>query len=227
MKSSLSTWLSTSPISPECSKAFLLIATRYFARCWSSSLSVHRQPQADQQEKIRERLSQLAQKPISSILPDSLLSSLIEDLPSLFSQEYPQVLTHGDFSVTNILLDKDQFEITGIVDWSRAAFMPFGMDLDILFLTTGLMTKDGWHDYTCKQQLQRIFWEEFWAVSGIDGDEVRSRTRSLAEAAGQIGAILRLAFRRAADGSPSEEILESEGRMKQLTAWFSDQGSRL
>jgi len=105
--------------------------------------------------------------------------------------------------------------------------MPFGMDLDILFLTTGLMTKDGWHDYTCKQQLQRIFWEEFWAVSGIDGDEVRSRTRSLAEAAGQIGAILRLAFRRAADGSPSEEILESEGRMKQLTAWFSDQGSRL
>ncbi|KAB5570379.1 hypothetical protein GE09DRAFT_706087 [Coniochaeta sp. 2T2.1] len=154
-------------------------------------------------------------------------AGLIEDLPSLFSQDYPHVLTHGDFSVTNILVDENQFEITGIVDWSLAAFMPFGMDLDILFLTTGFMTRDGWHDYACKPQLQHTFWEEFWAVSGIRGDELRSRIQGLAEAAGQIGAILRLAFRRHADGSPSEEILLAESRMKQLRAWFGEQATKL
>lgn len=103
-----------------------------------------------------------------------------------------------------------------------AAIMPFGMDLDILFLTTGFMTKDGWHDYACKLLLRETFWEEFWAVSGIEGEEHRGRTRVLTEAAGQIGAILRLAFRRNANGSPSDEVLVSESRMKQLRAWFGE-----
>jgi hypothetical protein len=65
------------------------------------------------------------------------------------------------------------------------------MDLDILFLTTGFMTKDGWHDYACKPQLLHTFRGEFWAVSGIAGDERQTRIQGLAEAAGQIGAILR------------------------------------
>ncbi|KAB5558335.1 hypothetical protein GE09DRAFT_109119 [Coniochaeta sp. 2T2.1] len=208
-------------------EVFIKHLARYFARCWSSSRTVQRQPQENQREEIRKRLSQLAEEPLSSILPNSMLPRLINDLPSLFSQDYPHVLTHGDFSVTNILVDKNQFEITGIVDWSLPAFMPFGVDLDILFLTTGFMTRDGWHDYACKLKLQRTFWEEFWAVSGIQGGELRSRIQGLAEAAGQIGAILRLAFRRNADGSPSEEILLSESRMKQLRAWFSDQATRL
>ncbi|KAM5347022.1 hypothetical protein ACJ41O_010027 [Fusarium nematophilum] len=173
------------------------------------------------------RLARLAEESPSSILPNLMLSKLIESLPSLFSQDYPQVLTHGDFSVTSILVDENKFEITGIVDWSLAAVMPFGMDLDILFLTTGFMIQDGWHDYACKLLLQDTFWEEFWAVSGIEGEERRGKTQCLAEAAGQIGAILRLAFRRNADGSPSEEVLVSESRMKQLRAWFGEQAARL
>jgi hypothetical protein len=99
--------------------------------------------------------------------------------------------------------------------------------LDILFLTTGFMTKDGWHDYGCKRLLQDTFWEVFWAVSGIEGEEHRGRTRGLAEVASQIGAILRLAFRRNVDGSPSEEVLASESRMKQLRAWFGEQAASL
>ncbi|KAI5864082.1 kinase-like domain-containing protein [Durotheca rogersii] len=206
---------------------FVKHLARYFARCWSSSRSVDGQTRAEKQEGIRKRLARLAEELPSSILPDSMLSKLIENLPSLFSQDYPQVLTHGDFSVTNILVDENKFEITGIIDWSLAAVMPFGMDLDILFLTTGFMTRDGWHDYACKPLLQDTFWEEFWAVPGIEGEELRGRTQGLAEAAGQIGAILRLAFRRNADGSPSEEVLMSESRMKQLRAWFGEQAARL
>ncbi|KAH6957950.1 hypothetical protein BKA56DRAFT_601658 [Ilyonectria sp. MPI-CAGE-AT-0026] len=206
---------------------FVKHLARYFARCWLSPQSVGRQAQAEQQEGIRKRIARLVEESPSSILLNSMLSKLIESLPSLFSQDYPQVLAHGDFSVTNILLDESEFGITAIVDWSLAAVMPFGMDLDILFLTTGFMTRDDWHDYACKLLLQDTFWEEFWAVSGIKGEEHRSRMQGLAEAACKIGAILRIAFRRNADGSPSNEVLVSESSAKQLRAWFSEETTKL
>ncbi|GAP89016.1 putative protein kinase-like domain [Rosellinia necatrix] len=203
-------------------KVFIRHLARYFARCRSSPRPVDRQAQAEKQEGIRKRLARLEGEIPSSVLPSSLVSKLVGNLPVLFHQDYPQVLTHGDFSVTNILIDEGTFEITGVVDWSLATIMPFGMDLDILFLTTGFAARDGWHDYACKILLQDIFWDEFWAASGIDGEERRARIQGLAEAAGQIGAILRLLFRRNADGSPSEEVLVSESRAKQLRAWFGE-----
>ncbi|KAG4253273.1 hypothetical protein FPRO03_07233 [Fusarium proliferatum] len=203
-------------------RVFVQHLARYFARCWSSSQPVDRQVQAEKEEGIRKRLVMLAEESPSSILSNSILSKLIEILPLLFSQDYPQVLTHSDFSVTSVLVDENRFEITGIVDWSLVSVMPFRMDLDTLFLTTGFMTQEGWHDYTCKLLLREIFWKEFWAASGIEEGGRRGRTQGLAEAAGQISAVLRLAFRRNADGSPSEEVLVSESRMKQLSAWFGE-----
>lgn len=116
-----------------------------------------------------------------------MLLKLLESLPFLFSQEYPQVLTHGDFSMTNILVDGAALKITGIADWSLASIMPFGMDLDALLWTSGFMTTDCWHDYACKSQLKSIFWKEFWAASGVKGAERRARTQCLAEAACAIG----------------------------------------
>ncbi|KAI0536685.1 hypothetical protein GGR58DRAFT_514390 [Xylaria digitata] len=162
-----------------------------------------RQAQAEQQEEIRRRLTRLMEELPSSSLLYSTVSKLIECLPSLFSQNYPQALTHNDFSVTNILIDENTFEIMGIVDWSLATVMPFGMGLDIIFLATGFMTRDGWHNYARKQLLQDTFWEEIM---------------NLAQTAGRIGAVLRLAFRRNADGSPSEEVSMSESKTKQLIA---------
>ncbi|KAF0635838.1 hypothetical protein FPSE5266_11223 [Fusarium pseudograminearum] len=155
-------------------------------------------------------------------LSKSILSKLIEALPSIFAKDYPQVLTHNDFSVTNILVNEDTLKVTGIVDWSLASVMPFGLDLDILFLATGFRTLHGWHDYGCKQQLQDVFWDEFWFSSGIEGEDLRHKTQNLAEVAGQIGAILRLAFRRNDDGSPSEEVLVSGHRIRQLKVWLGE-----
>ncbi|KAI0468719.1 hypothetical protein F4859DRAFT_490108 [Xylaria cf. heliscus] len=203
-------------------KAFMKHLARYFAQCLLCPQSFNCQVQAEWQEGIRTRLIRLIEELPSSIPLHSMLSKLIEFLPSLFSQNYPQVLTHNDFSVTNILIDQDNFEITGIIDWSLATVMPFRMDLDILFLTTGFMTRDGWNDYACKPVLQDTFWEEFWLVSGIEGEN-REKTKSMAEAAGQIGAVLRLAFQRNADRSPSKEVLVSETRIKQLRAWFGNE----
>ncbi|KAF2966703.1 hypothetical protein GQX73_g6875 [Xylaria multiplex] len=195
---------------------------RYFAQCWLRPQLASRHSQAEQQEGIRRRLARLMEELPSSGLLYSTVSKLIECLPSLFSQNYPQVLTHNDLSVTNILIDENTFEIMGIVDWSLATVMPFGMDLDVVFLATGFVTRDGWHNYAYKQLLQGAFWEEFWLVSGIGGDH-QSGIKNLAQTAGQIGAVLRLAFWRNADGSPSEEVSISESRINQLMAWLSEE----
>ncbi|QPH19218.1 hypothetical protein C2857_004392 [Epichloe festucae Fl1] len=195
---------------------------RYFARCWSKPQSVNREIRAEKQQGIRERLARLMEASSQFTVPKSKLSKLMDTLPALFSPDYPQVLTHGDFSVTNILVDENEFEIVGIVDWSLAAMMPFGMDLDI-GLITGFMTRDGWRDYACKSMLQDTFWDEFWAESGIEESELRARIHILAKAASTIAAILRLAFRCNADGSPSEEVLISESSVEQLKAWFGDE----
>ncbi|KAF5230436.1 hypothetical protein FAUST_9803 [Fusarium austroamericanum] len=194
---------------------------RAFVKDLARSQPVDHQTQAKKQLGIYKRLTRLAEES-PPVLSKSILSKLIEALPSMFGNDYPQVLTHNDFSVTNILVNEDTSEIAGIVDWSLASVMPFGLDLDILFLATGFMTIDGWHDYGCKPQLQDVFWDEFWFSSEIEGEDLRRKTQNLAEVAGQIGAILRLAFRRNDDGSPSEEVLVSQRRIGQLKAWFGE-----
>lgn len=131
------------------------------------------------------------------------------------------MLTHGDLSRTNILVDEDTYNITGIVDWSLAAILPFGMDLDCLFLTAGYMSRDGWHDYSCRLQLHEAFWAEFWLASGVRDDARQDQVRDIAERAAKIGAILRYAFQRNTDGSPSEALV-SGGALtwRYLQAWL-------
>lgn len=175
---------------------------------------------ADTLERIQRRLALLIRS--SSLLSASTLTELEHSLPILFTWEYPQVLTHGDLSLTNILVDEDSYAITGIIDWSLTTIFPFGMELDCLFLTTGYMSRSGWHDYASRRRLHEAFWDEFWSASGVEGDEQRDKVRDMAERAAKIGAILRYAFERNADGSPSE-ALASSGALtwRYLQAWFT------
>ncbi len=144
-------------------------------------------------------------------------------LPLLFSSTYPQVLTHCDFSKTNILVNPHTYEVTGIVDWSLARLQPFGLGLDCLFLMTGCMDLSGWHDYACQLRLREAFWAEFWTALGIEEADAlhRKDIRATAEAAAKIGAVLRYAFDRNSDGSPSEVPTTSESMLKMLKSWFS------
>lgn len=170
---------------------------------------------------IQRRLA-LVRSSLSPILGTTGLCELDISLPSLFVQEYPQVLTHGDLSMTNILLDENTYEITGIVDWSLASILPFGMDLDCLFLTTGYMNRDGWHNYECRSRLLETFWTEFWSNSEVRDNWRRLRIRDMAERAAKIGALLRYAFQRNADGSPSETLMPKESlTWRYLHAWFA------
>jgi len=156
-------------------------------------------------------------------LPGEAILELEESLPGLFSQAYPQVLTHGDLSRTNILVDEHTYEITGIVDWSLASVLPFGMELDSLLLFTGCMSLSGWHDYACQEQLRTDFWEEFWITSGIeDNSRYREKIRTMAELAAKIGAILGYAFQRNANGSSSEVVLPLNKMPENLRAWLSN-----
>ncbi|GLB11037.1 hypothetical protein AtubIFM57258_007452 [Aspergillus tubingensis] len=134
----------------------------------------------------------------------------------LASQEDVQVLTHNDLSQTNILISKDNFEISGIVDWSLTKVLPFGMELDTLLLSTGYMDLSGWHSYTCRDRMISYFWDEFWAHSRVFDDLRQHEIRTMAMQATRIGAVLRYAFQRNADGSPSEELTTSNWALKTL-----------
>lgn len=65
---------------------------------------------------------------LSDELPDELsrrvASETLERVRSI--ADYPVVLNHGDLIPSNILVDEVAWEITGIVDWAEAEYLPFG-----------------------------------------------------------------------------------------------------
>ncbi|CAD6449332.1 4b0c3180-86f8-48ca-bf56-8441a5373d10-CDS [Sclerotinia trifoliorum] len=150
-----------------------------------------------------------------TVLSSSFIAQLELIVPILFSPDYPQALTHGDLSVTNILVNEETFEITAIVDWSLATVLPFGIELDILRLTTGYMDSEGWHNYSCPNKLTETFWTEFYALSGAGAS-----LRILAELAAKLGAVLRYGFQRHASGAPTEVVAEETSSF--LKGWAAD-----
>ncbi|KAK4142406.1 uncharacterized protein C8A04DRAFT_38353 [Dichotomopilus funicola] len=59
---------------------------------------------------------------LSRTLPSrfqNLITQVKDSLPALFSEDYPLVLTHSDFSERNILANPTTGEITGIIDWAE------------------------------------------------------------------------------------------------------------
>jgi hypothetical protein len=122
----------------------ILIASfaRVVAQGWPDTKSRNRRdsilrpdlPLSDQQTM----LSQCTGKVGSCIVRK--LEKLAEDLPDLWLQQrarstvarlrvvedYPIVLNHGDLIPSNILVNEDTWEITGLVDWAEAEYLPFG-----------------------------------------------------------------------------------------------------
>lgn len=196
---------------------------RYFARCWMSPQPVASAEREALLGDIKRRLGLFSHRPsaLAPALTPLVVADLETCLPLLFEDGYRQVLTHGDLSLTNVLVDQDTLEITGIVDWSMASARPFGMELDSLFLMTGCTDRSGWHDYSCHERLHSIFWEEFWSLTGV-GESQKQDIRHLAGQAARIGAILRYAFQRNDDGSPSDTFMSDRSMSwGYLQAWFS------
>ncbi|RAQ75024.1 hypothetical protein COH21_004903 [Aspergillus flavus] len=184
---------------------FIKHLARYFARCWSTPQPMEPRMRAQCRAGVFHRLAVLKASR-STEVPISIISELETTLPLLFASEYPQVLTHGDLSYTNVLVNPNTYEITGIVDWSLAEVQPF---------VAGTITPAGRSSW-------RPSGTEFWTVSGIedDSDVYQDNIRSMAETAAKLGAILRYAFNRRADGGPSEVLSTSDAMLGMLKAWL-------
>lgn len=151
----------------------------------------------------------------STVLSSSFIAELELIVPILFNSDYPQVLTNGDLSLTNILVNEETFEITAIVDWSLANVLPFGIELGILRPTTGYMDLECWHDYSCRNKLTEAFWTEFYALSEAEAD-----LRIRAELVAKLGAVLRYGFQRHAVVAPTEVVAEETSSF--LKGWAAD-----
>ena len=115
------------------------------------------------------------------------ITQIQENLPSLFSGEYPLVLTHGDLSEMNMLANPETGEIKGIIDWAEAGILPFGFALYALDHILGYLSLDGWVVYDHAEQLRAEFWRVFRELVG----ELSQREVELIQLARLAGVCLR------------------------------------
>jgi len=152
----------------------------FVAQSWHSPQKIHyiaRTVRAD--SPMDERPSMLAQcrgKVGSTVM--SRLERLAKELPDAYLRkraretmhaikrmgDYPVVLNHGDLIPSNILVDQNTWEITGLVDWAEAEYLPFGTclyGLEHLLGTTSLdlpTSAPKWTYFNGATRLRELFW---------------------------------------------------------------------
>ncbi|KAG4027560.1 hypothetical protein MFRU_029g00830 [Monilinia fructicola] len=107
----------------------------------------------------------------SSLL--SRLELLCKDLPIRFQstakeilkniqhiKTLPWVLTHGDITSGNIIINPLTHHLTGLVDWTEAESLPFGICLYGLEEILGEITTTGFHYHPDAKYLRNVFWAE-------------------------------------------------------------------
>lgn len=120
---------------------------------------------------IIQRLEKLARE-----LPDEQLKerakSTLTRIKTL--HDYPVILSHGDLIPSNILVDEDTWEITGLVDWAEAEYLPFGTCLYGLEHFLGYLTPHtenltlpsrqppAFVNYEHADQLRELFWSRLF-----------------------------------------------------------------
>ncbi|EGP84159.1 uncharacterized protein MYCGRDRAFT_48997 [Zymoseptoria tritici IPO323] len=79
----------------------------------------------------------------------------------------PIVLTHGDLLPSNILVNPDDWRVSGIVDWAEGEWLPFGIGLWGVEHLLGYMSKNGEHGRIGKAEVvyfsrADLLREHFW-----------------------------------------------------------------
>lgn len=110
---------------------------------------------------ICDRLELLAKD-----LPDDELRQYTKQILRCVERmhNWPVALTHGDLIPSNILVNEKTWEITGVVDWAEAEFLPFGICLYGLEHMLGYMdtASDGTRQfvyYATATQMRAWFWQ--------------------------------------------------------------------
>lgn len=101
------------------------------------------------------------------------LESLSKDLPVRFQstalgilgqlpriKALPWVLTHGDITPSNIIVNPATGRLAGFVDWAEAEHLPFGVCLYGLEELLGEMTPTGFRYHRDASDLRDVFWAE-------------------------------------------------------------------
>ena len=69
----------------------------------------------------------------------------------------PLVLTHMDITPFNYLVDTASGQITAIVDWDSAKYLPIGHNFHFAEHLFGFLTTDGWEDDKDREALESVF----------------------------------------------------------------------
>ncbi|KAI4643814.1 hypothetical protein J4E93_006827 [Alternaria ventricosa] len=163
------------------------------AQSWHSPQKVHditRTVRAD--SPMDERPSMLAQcrgkvgstmisrlERLASKLPDADLRERARETMRAIQrmEDYPVVLNHGDLIPSNILVDQNTWEITGLVDWAEAEYLPFGTCLYGLEHLLGTISLDSstsapkWKYFNGATRLRELFWARL--IDAAPGSEAR------------------------------------------------------
>lgn len=128
---------------------------RFYAACW-----LH--PQLMMQnlrENIRATVSN-KHTLLESTLPPrftAIVSCALRELGELFYPYYPQVLTHGDLCLVNLLVSPSIGRVTGIIEWAEAELLPFGLALYGLDVLLGYLGLGGWSYLEIWDELEQNF----------------------------------------------------------------------
>ncbi|TDZ18785.1 hypothetical protein Cob_v008416 [Colletotrichum orbiculare MAFF 240422] len=146
---------------------------RFFAQSWNKPQPVERnrilQTKSSHQQKLLVLLNSLPKA------YGRLLSFCLNNLDAAFHAEMPWALTHGDLCDTNIMIDSESGELTGIIDWAEGDVLPFGMALWGLETLLGYMDvgQGRWVYYSQREEMEKLFWhyflEDAGPVSGAQG----------------------------------------------------------
>lgn len=150
---------------------------RFFAESWMSGTK------GVQDEKLVIHFRDFATKEIDAFIEtlpsrfNTFLQKVKHELPTIFDDHYPFVLTHLDLLPWNVLVDEDG-HITGIIDWWDAQTIPFGVALQgFFFMLLGWMDRENkvWYCYAEHLEIEQLFWDTFESIAGkMTAQEKRS-----------------------------------------------------
>ncbi|KAJ6037331.1 Protein kinase-like protein [Penicillium herquei] len=147
-----------------------------------------------------------------------LLDTLQSRIPSLFADDYPIVLNHGDLLENNILVDTNTGTLTGIVDWRDAEIGPFGMQFWGLENTLGIRKITCMAFHPRHIELRYVFWKILFYEMG----HVSEETKMVIQTARMVGIFLANEFDVA--GTSEEDQVMNLAVLESMTLGLSDIG---
>ena len=166
------------------------IGNSYY-RFYASSWRKPQDPGGEISQRYKAELMQL-----SGAL-SGRLTTVIERILQIIDKiicQVPWVLSHGDLSGMNILVDPDTGHLTGVVDWAEASIEPFGITLWGLESVLGWTGPQGYSYYgNDVPQSRRLFRTVLFAEMG---GVISNETRRAIEELRTLGLLLRYGFVR-------------------------------